>query len=66
MDTPAFLPAHFLNLAIQHLGFEDGHTVAIARVVDLCQKGVVPVDEGAILCHATYYQGLGAYHTIED
>ena len=66
MSAPAFLPRHFLDLACQNLGFEDGHTIAIARVVELCDKGLIPVDEGAILCHSTYYARLGAYHRVED
>ena len=66
MDRPAFLPKHFLDLAVRDFGHENGHTVAIARVVDLCDRGLIPADEGAILCHATYYQGLGAFHAVED
>lgn len=65
-EAPAFLPKHFLDLATKHIGLEDSHTIAIARIVELCGKGIIPIDEGAILCHATYYQGLGAYHQIED
>ena len=63
--TP-FLPKHFLDLACANLGLEDGHTIAIARVVNLCDKGLIPVDEGAILCSATYFRALGAYHMVED
>ena len=66
MDAPCFLPHHFFERACRDFGLEDGHTIAIARVVELCNKGLIPVDEGAILCHATYYQGLGAFHTVED
>lgn len=66
LEAPAFLPKHFLDLATKYIGLEDGHTIAIARVVELCDKGVIPVDEGAILCHATYHQALGAYHSVED
>lgn len=66
MDRPAFLPRHFLDLACEHIGLEDGHTIAIARVVELCDQGLIPVDEGAILCHATYCQALGAFHAVED
>lgn len=66
MATPAFLPRHFLDLAIKHIGLEDGHTIAIARVVELCDKGLMPIDEGAILAHSTYYAALGAFHQVED
>ena len=66
MTAPAFLPKHYLDLACAHLGLEDGHTICIARVVDLCDQGVIPMDEGAVLCCATYYQAIGAHHMVED
>ena len=66
MNAPAFLPKHFLDMAARDLGLEDGHTICIARVVELCDKGLIPVDEGAVLCHATYYQAIGAFHRVED
>ena len=66
MEAPSFLPHHYLNLATHILGLESGYTISIARVCELCDKGLIPVDEGAILCHATYYHGLGAHHYVED
>ena len=66
MTAPSFLPAHYLNLASKVLGLENGYTISIARVCDLCDKGLIPVDEGAILCHATYCHGLGAHHYVDD
>ena len=66
MDTPSFLPVHYLNLASKVLGLENGYTISIARVCDLCDKGLIPVDEGAILCHATYYHGLGEHLYVDD
>ena len=61
-----FTPKYFFNCACRDLGLEDEHTIAIARVNELWQKGLITTQEGELLCRATYFRGLGAHQAIED
>lgn len=61
-----FTPKYFFNIACRDLGLEDEHTIAIARVRELWQQGLITTQEGELLCRATYFRGLGAHQAIED
>lgn len=61
-----YTPEAWLEKAYADLGLEDGHTIAIARVVELHLEGRIPIVEAETLCRATYFKAIGAYHMVED
>lgn len=64
--TYPYLPEAWLDRACTDLGFEDEHTIVIARVVELHHEGHLSLVEAETLCRATYFKAIGAYHMVED
>lgn len=61
-----FTPKYFFNCACRDFGLEDDHTIAIARVNELWQKGLIPTNEGELMCRALYSRGLKGVYCYED
>lgn len=59
-------PTYYLELAILYLGHYDKHTVTIARIVELWEKGLIERAEAVLACSSVYFRGVEGLYQPED
>ena len=54
------------DLAVTHFGFEDMHTIAIARLVDLVADDLLAKDEATTMAQIIYHHGAESLYYNDE